>query len=57
MTKDEFIDYYANNSKVTRKFIIEHMDAYPCECDYENCRGWQMISQDSRLFKITDEDK
>jgi hypothetical protein len=48
-TKEEFEAYYAANMGMT----VEQLRAFnaefdrmiaPCACEYEECRGWQMIS-------------
>lgn len=45
MTKEEFEAYYANNTKVTVEQLRTKYNraAIPCDCDYEDCRGWQMV--------------
>ncbi len=44
MTREEFEKRYAENSDST---IQELHDlggrVEPCDCDYEGCKGWQMV--------------
>lgn len=46
ITADEFFHKYAENSKTT----VEELKSLgcsvaPCDCDYENCPGWQVVSE------------
>lgn len=46
MTKEEFISMYLKNSGLTQEDYIKYkMEAIPCDCDYDNCKGWQMKTQ------------
>ena len=47
ITKEEFIISYCNNSKVDRKWLMERQKAIPCDCDYEECKWWQMINNNN----------
>ncbi len=43
-SKEEFEQGYADRSGMTLQKLLElggHGE--PCECDYEKCRGWQMV--------------
>jgi len=43
MTKEEFAERYAECSGVTVEWLRKHgREAAPCDCDYEECEGWQM---------------
>lgn len=47
MTKEQFESWYAANSGMTVEELHslgEH--AHPCDCEDEQCRGWQMVSDD-----------
>ncbi len=44
MTKEEFEKYYANNCGFTvQELHNQGLYAEPCDCDYEKCKGWQMV--------------
>lgn len=45
MTREEFEQGYAERSGMA----VEKLRSYgqhvePCDCDYEGCQGWQMVS-------------
>lgn len=52
LTKDEFIDTYMFASKIDKSCrttdgcqVGEHvLTAVSCDCDYEMCQGWKMVS-------------
>ena len=45
MTKEEFEKKYADASNLTIERLHElGLFAAPCDCDYENCQGWQMVT-------------
>ncbi len=47
MTKEEFIQGYAERSGVTVGWLIEMgRDAFLCDCEEEGCEGWQMRNVD-----------
>lgn len=44
MTKEEFEQGYAERSGVTVEWLhLYGQYAIPCDCEEENCRGWQMV--------------
>lgn len=46
-TAEEFARDYAEDSMVTIELLSamgRHVE--PCDCDYEGCRGWQMVRPD-----------
>lgn len=44
MTKQEFINQYAKNSGLSPEQAKRFgLDAEPCDCDYEDCQGWQAV--------------
>lgn len=45
MTKDEFVAYYAANSKVAPDKILSWRVPLPCDCGEDDCLGWQMMSK------------
>lgn len=46
MTKEEFVKGYAKRSRVTVKWLAEKgLIAIPCNCEYEECKGWRMINK------------
>jgi hypothetical protein len=46
MTREEFIQRYADRSNVTPEWLIEQgMIAVECSCGADNCHGWQMIDK------------
>lgn len=52
-TREEFEAYYARNSQTTtRDLWSQGLVAVPCHgersnCDYEDCRGWSMLTRAS----------
>ena len=47
MTAEEFERDYAERSGVTVEWLREHRTVRPCDCDYEKCEGWQMVSHEA----------
>jgi len=44
MTKKEFERGYAQRSNITLKQLHKlGLKAHPCDCDFEDCQGWQML--------------
>ena len=58
MTKDEFEKRYAENSGVSVSQLREMgLIAVPCDCSYEGCHGWKMISpRQMIIFDLGDDD-
>lgn len=46
MTKEEFINFYAEKSGTPVDFLMQYLKAEPCDCGEEFCRGWKMVSLD-----------
>lgn len=45
MTKDEFEKRYTENSDITMEWLHDHHQfAVPCNCEYEKCQGWKMVT-------------
>lgn len=55
MTKEEFIEGYAKRSNRTVDEILKVEIALPCSCDYEECNGWAMVSNNPESIKIHNE--
>lgn len=51
MTKEEFEEYYIENSKITPEIFSRYFVTLPCACDYEGCRGWAAVRNDPMLIK------
>lgn len=49
ITREQFEKQYAEKSKISLEDLKKLERPYPCVCDYENCHGWQMLSQESAL--------
>lgn len=50
MTAEEFERGYAERSKVSVEWLREHdMIVAPCDCEEDDCRGWQMVNADLYL--------
>ena len=43
MTKDEFVERFAEQSGYTKEEILEHMVPMHCRCGAEACKGWAMV--------------
>ncbi len=55
MTKEEFEWGFAERSKLTVEQLYElGLHAYPCDCDYEKCEGWQILHDDLRFERINE---
>ena len=51
MTKTEFEVRYATNSGMSVERLYElGLSAYPCDCEYQGCNGWQIVHKDSSLL-------
>lgn len=45
ISKEQFEQEYARNSLMTvDELHARGLHAEPCDCDYEKCRGWQMVN-------------
>lgn len=45
VTRDEFEKKYTENSGITLEWLHDHRQfAVPCNCEYEKCHGWQMVT-------------
>jgi len=42
MTKDEFIAGYCERSNAPWDFLSVYLEAVPCDCGDESCKGWAM---------------
>ncbi len=46
-TAEEFLDLYAARSGITVEYLLKHRQgAKPCDCDYSECEGWQIVYLD-----------
>lgn len=44
VTLEQFEERYARESGVTVEWLHENgSEGRPCDCDYEDCEGWQMV--------------
>lgn len=51
--REEFIARWCRNSGMTWEEVQElNMDAYPCHCGEDGCRGWQMYGRDLMELRI-----
>ena len=51
ITKKQFIKNYCKKSNITYEKIKSlGMRARPCYCNYEGCKGWQMIHDTNYKF-------
>jgi len=49
VTAESFLLAYAERSGLTREAVLERRVVATCRCDYEQCEGWQVASEDSLL--------
>jgi len=49
ISKKDFKDSYIFNSKITEKYFDENYFIKPCDCDYEKCKGWQVLTKSTRM--------
>lgn len=48
MTRDEFIEFYRGNARLTREQYDKKFIAEPCTCGEGGCRGWASIYNEWR---------
>ena len=41
ISRDEFIEFYAAGNGISVAWLLAQCDILPCDCDSNNCRGWQ----------------
>lgn len=46
---EDFLAAYAERSSMSREAILAHRVVATCACDYEECTGWQVASEDVLL--------
>lgn len=46
---EDFLAAYAERSGLSRETILAHRVVATCACDYEECTGWQVASEDALL--------
>jgi len=51
MTKEEFIEYYCRNSKITREYYDRYYVALPCNCGEYMCQGWASIRNNPDIIE------
>ena len=52
ITKDEFTKHYAQDSGLTLDEFHSYFKVIPCiDCDYADCKGWQVVSKDFQAWK------
>ena len=51
MSKEEFIEYYCKNSNITKEELLKTQVILPCSCNYENCKGWAVVSNNPLSIK------
>ena len=44
ITKEQFVKEYARGSNMTLEQLKKIRIPIPCDCDYEECKGWQMVN-------------
>lgn len=55
MNKEEFYQFYANNSGIPVSNVKHLLDAIPCDCEEKDCQGWQMVKKERK--KESEENK
>lgn len=51
ITKEEFIEDYCANSKMTREYYNARFVALQCNCGNASCKGWTTIYNDKESVK------
>jgi hypothetical protein len=46
ISAEQFAQEYADRSGEPLEWILESLTVRPCDCDYEECEGWQMASHE-----------
>ena len=44
ITQEQFEREYAERAGLTVERLREYRAVRPCDCDYDLCQGWQMVS-------------
>ena len=55
MTKEEFIDQYASESRIPKERLLKYVIALPCDCAADECEGWAMVANNEASIKIHNE--
>ena len=45
ITKEEFIKTYCERSNISWETLSQRCIVVSCDCDYEGCQGWGMVSK------------
>ena len=52
MTREEFERDYAEQSGMTIERLHQlGLAVVPCDCDYEKCQGWAMVSNVAAIYE------
>lgn len=51
VTKDEFIESYCKNSRMSVEAFNKYYVALPCACGYAECFGWAKVSNDPEMIE------
>ena len=55
MSKEEFLKQYCEKSKIKEEVLLKSQVVLPCNCNYGNCKGWALVSNNKISIKAHNE--
>ena len=52
ISEAEFISQCLESNECTIEQFHDYFEVVPCNCEYENCEGWQIISKVGAVKKM-----
>lgn len=52
MKKNDFINMYCEESKITKKQLLKTQVVLPCKCNIDICKGWAVVENNKIAIKI-----
>jgi len=54
ISKVKFIEQCVESNECTLEEFHDYFEIFPCDCEYENCEGWQLITKENVFEKLRD---
>lgn len=54
ISKEDFIQQCIEVDECTSEMFHDYFEVVPCNCEYEDCKGWQVISIEGAFKKMRD---
>lgn len=51
MKKEEFIENYCKKSNISKEEVLKTQVILPCNCNYEYCDGWAVVTNNKMSIK------